>query len=92
MRPYDCKGDVSDRNARAWRVGMHEHGGSAHASMSYNLKRKSCNKQRIYIVFDYEYRHLIPKHNLELTSFKSVAGDANIHSDGTESWTLPDSI
>ena len=43
MRPYDCKGDVSDRNARAWRVGMHGHGGSAHASMNYNVKRKSCN-------------------------------------------------
>ena len=45
MRPYDCKGDVSDRNARVWQVGMHGHGGSAHASMSYNVKRKSCNSQ-----------------------------------------------
>ena len=40
MRPYDCKGDVSDRNVRVWRVGMHGHGGSVHASMSYNVKGK----------------------------------------------------
>ena len=46
MRPYDCKGNVSDRNARAWRVSMHGHGGSACASMSYNVKRKNCNRDR----------------------------------------------
>ena len=56
MRPYDCKDDVSDRNARAWRVGMHGHGGSAHASMSYNVKRKSCNmvclcKEQVVVLF-----------------------------------------
>ena len=45
MRPYDCKGDVSDRNARAWPVSMHGHDGSACASMSYNVKRKSCNTE-----------------------------------------------
>ena len=27
----------------AWRVGMYGHGVSVHASMSYNMKRKSCN-------------------------------------------------
>ena len=43
MRPYNFKGDVSDRNIRAWQVGMHGHGRSTHASMSYNVKRKSCN-------------------------------------------------
>ena len=47
MRLYDCKGNVSDRNVRAWQVSMRGHGGSAHASMSYNVKRKSCNSTEV---------------------------------------------
>ena len=43
MRPYNHRGDVLDRNVRVWQVSMHRHGVSVHASMSYNVKRKSCN-------------------------------------------------
>ena len=42
-RPYDHKGDVSDRNVRAWQIGMRRHGRLVCVSMSYNVKRKSCN-------------------------------------------------
>ena len=57
MRLYECEDDVSDRNARTWWIGMHRHGGLAHASMSYNVKRKSCNRKRIQeLIKKYKYK------------------------------------
>ena len=49
-RLYDCGGYESDLKARTWRIGIRRYGGSARASGSYNVKRKSYNTSCILIV------------------------------------------
>ena len=56
-RLYDCGDYESDPKARTWRISIRRYGGSARASGSYNVKRKSYN--------------ITPVFNLEVTDFKS---------------------
>ena len=59
MRPYDCEGDMSYRNVGMWWIGMHRHDRLAHVSMSYNMKKKSCNRIQLEVYITMKVRFSI---------------------------------